>query len=158
VLGVQIPPGLPFLGSGDLCIAGQKDIDVPIYLEAMKKKKPYKKKANTRSSHEASSVKAVQGKDTGRGEVTEGKKPSQTPLKKEVSKKTENNVFVLKRYIMIARQFLSDAKVELKKVTWPTRKELLSTTAIVIVLVLIISFFLGIVDFGLVKIIKNIIR
>jgi len=103
-------------------------------------------------------VSTVQGRETSRGEVPEGKDLSQPLLKKEVPKKAENDVFALKRYIIIARQFLSEAKVELKKVTWPTRKELLSTTAIVIVLVLIISLFLGIVDFGLVKLIKNIIR
>jgi len=124
----------------------------------MKKKKTYKKKTSTRRSHERSPVSTVQGRETSRGEVPEGKDLSQPLLKKEVPKKAENDVFALKRYIIIARQFLSDAKVELKKVTWPTRKELLSTTAIVIVLVLIISLFLGIVDFGLVKLIKNIIR
>ncbi|NVM25205.1 MAG: preprotein translocase subunit SecE [Desulfobacterales bacterium] len=78
-------------------------------------------------------------------------------LKKDVYRKVENNVFAPKRYFIVARQFLADAKVELKKVTWPTRKELLSTTAVVIILVLLIAFFLGIVDLGLVKIIKNVI-
>ncbi|NVL92024.1 MAG: preprotein translocase subunit SecE [Desulfobacterales bacterium] len=57
----------------------------------------------------------------------------------------------------MARQFLVDAKVELKKVTWPTRKELLSTTAVVLILVFLIAFFLGIVDLGLVKIIRNVV-
>jgi len=133
-------------------------IDVYIHLEAMKKKKAYKRKTSTRRSHERSPVSTVQGREISREGGSEGKDLSQPPLKKEVSKKAENDVFVLKRYIIIARQFLSDAKVELKKVTWPTRKELLSTTAIVIVLVLIISLFLGIVDLGLVKIIKNVIR
>jgi preprotein translocase subunit SecE len=52
---------------------------------------------------------------------------------------------------------LADAKVELKKVTWPTRKELLSITGVVIILVLLIAFYLGIVDLGLVKMIKNVI-
>jgi preprotein translocase subunit SecE len=50
-----------------------------------------------------------------------------------------------------------EAKVELKKVTWPTRKELLSTTAIILLLVFLIAFFLGVVDLGLVKIIKNVV-
>jgi preprotein translocase subunit SecE len=136
----------------------RRDINVPIYLEAMKKKKVYKKKVRPRSSHERAPVSTVRERETSRVEVAEGKNLSQQPSKKEVSKKAEKDVFAPKRYVMIARQFLSDAKVELKKVTWPTRKELLSTTAIVIVLVLIISFFLGIVDLGLVKIIKNIIR
>ncbi|MCD6264767.1 MAG: preprotein translocase subunit SecE [Deltaproteobacteria bacterium] len=80
------------------------------------------------------------------------------PLKKDVYKKADNSLFVLKRYFIVARQFLFDAKVELKKVTWPTKKELISTTAVVIVLVILIAFFLGVVDLGLVKIIKNVIK
>ncbi len=47
--------------------------------------------------------------------------------------------------------------MELKKVKWPTRKELLASTAVVIVLVMIVSFFLGLIDFGLIKIIRNIV-
>ncbi|MFV9690389.1 MAG: preprotein translocase subunit SecE [Desulfobacteria bacterium] len=47
------------------------------------------------------------------------------------------------------RQFLKEVKIELKRVTWPNRKETITSTAVVVILVLIISFFLGIVDFGL---------
>ncbi|MBC8419857.1 MAG: preprotein translocase subunit SecE [Proteobacteria bacterium] len=54
-------------------------------------------------------------------------------------------------------QFLREAKMELKKVKWPTRKELLASTAVVIVLTLLVAFFLGLVDFGLIKIIKNVV-
>jgi preprotein translocase subunit SecE len=56
------------------------------------------------------------------------------------------------------RQFLREVKVELKKVTWPTRKETLASTAVVLVLVLILSFFLGVVDMGLTKVITLVIR
>ena len=52
------------------------------------------------------------------------------------------------------RQFLAGSKVELKKVTWPTPKQTLASTAVVIIVVIIVSVFLGIVDFGLTKIIK----
>ncbi len=45
----------------------------------------------------------------------------------------------------------------MKKVKWPTRKELLASTTVVIVLTLIVALFLGIVDFGLIKIIKRLI-
>jgi preprotein translocase subunit SecE len=79
------------------------------------------------------------------------------PSKKDISRKAETGDFKPKKYFLIARQFLAEARIELKKVTWPTRKELLSTTAVVILLVLLVAFFLGIVDFGLVKIIKNVI-
>jgi preprotein translocase subunit SecE len=46
-------------------------------------------------------------------------------------------------------QFLREVKVELNKVTWPTRKQTIGSTLVVIILVMIISFFLGIVDIGL---------
>ena len=52
------------------------------------------------------------------------------------------------------KQFLSGSKVELKKVTWPTPKQALASTSVVIIVVIIVSVFLGIVDFGLTKIIK----
>ncbi len=52
------------------------------------------------------------------------------------------------------KQFLVEARNELKKVTWPTRKQALASTSVVIIVVVIVSLFLGMVDFGLVKIIK----
>jgi len=52
------------------------------------------------------------------------------------------------------RQFLIESKVELKKVTWPTSKQALASTSVVIVVVIIVSVFLGLVDFGLTKIIR----
>jgi len=52
------------------------------------------------------------------------------------------------------KEFLKDAKIELKKVSWPTPKQSLISTSVVIVVVIIVSAFLGIVDFALTKIIK----
>jgi len=54
-------------------------------------------------------------------------------------------------------KFIKESRTELKKVKWPTKKELLASTAVVIVLVLIVSLYLGIVDFGLIKLIKGVI-
>ena len=51
-------------------------------------------------------------------------------------------------------QFLREVKIELKKVTWPTRKQTMGSTIVVIVLVVIISAFLGVVDFGLSSLIR----
>lgn len=51
-------------------------------------------------------------------------------------------------------KFLKEAKVELKKVTWPTPKQTLASTSVVIIVVIIVSIFLGIVDFGLSKVIR----
>ena len=55
-------------------------------------------------------------------------------------------------------QFLREVKIELKKVTWPSRKETLASTAVVIVLVIIISAFLGLVDMGLSSLIRFVLR
>ena len=53
--------------------------------------------------------------------------------------------------------FLSEANAELKKVTWPTRKQAFASTAVVIVVVIIVSVFLSLVDMGLTKIVKLIL-
>jgi len=44
------------------------------------------------------------------------------------------------------RGFLTDVKVELKKVSWPSRQDTMSSTGVVLVVVFIISFYLGIID------------
>jgi preprotein translocase subunit SecE len=56
------------------------------------------------------------------------------------------------------REFFEQAKVELKKVTWPTRKETLTTSTAVLVLVIVMSLFLGLVDIGLARIIEAILH
>jgi preprotein translocase subunit SecE len=55
-------------------------------------------------------------------------------------------------------QFLREVKVELKKVTWPSRKQALGSTVVVIILVMIISLFLGLVDIGLSSLVKIILQ
>jgi preprotein translocase subunit SecE len=53
--------------------------------------------------------------------------------------------------------FLQEAKMELKKVTWPTPKQTMASTAVVIILVFVISLILGIIDFALAKAVKFIL-
>ena len=54
-------------------------------------------------------------------------------------------------------QFLKEVRFELKRVTWPSRKETLAGTMVVLVIVLIAASFLGIVDVGLSKFIKTVL-
>ncbi|MEJ2182807.1 MAG: preprotein translocase subunit SecE [Nitrospirota bacterium] len=56
------------------------------------------------------------------------------------------------------RQFLREVKVETKKVVYPTREELISSTWVVIVTVLIVSAYLGAVDLGLSRFVKYLLR
>ena len=55
-------------------------------------------------------------------------------------------VFMLSRYGRDARRFFVDARVELRKVVWPTRKETGLTTAVVFGFVIIAGVFFWIVD------------
>lgn len=48
-------------------------------------------------------------------------------------------------------QFLDEVNVEMKKVTWPSRKEIFGSTGALIVATLMIGLFLGFVDFVLAK-------
>ena len=63
-----------------------------------------------------------------------------------------------KNFIDKSLQFLREVRVELKKVTWPSRKQTLGSTVVVIILVMIISLFLGIVDFGLSNLVRAVLQ
>jgi len=66
--------------------------------------------------------------------------------------------FLIREKFEGAKQFLREVKTELKKVTWPSRKDTLSGTAVVLVAVFIIALFLGIVDSGLSNLIKTLLK
>jgi preprotein translocase subunit SecE len=51
------------------------------------------------------------------------------------------------------RDFLAEVTVELKKSSWPTRKELIDSTFVVIVTVLILGVFVAMADLIFLKII-----
>ena len=48
--------------------------------------------------------------------------------------------------------------MELKKVTWPSKKQTMGSTAVVLVIVAIISLFLGVVDAGLSGLIRAVLQ
>ena len=50
--------------------------------------------------------------------------------------------------------YFKSINIEMKKVSWLTKKQLLNSTVIVLVFALIISIFLFILDFGLSEIVK----
>lgn len=56
------------------------------------------------------------------------------------------------------KNFFREVKVEAKKVNYPSKGELVGSTWVVITTVVVISVFLGIVDLGLSKIIKLLVR
>ena len=57
-----------------------------------------------------------------------------------------------------AVEFLVEVKAEVKKVTWPTRREAMSGTAVVVFVVLIMAMFLGIIDAILSRVVQGLIN
>jgi preprotein translocase subunit SecE len=51
------------------------------------------------------------------------------------------------------RDFLAEVTVELKKSSWPTRKELIDSTMVVIITVLILGIFVALADLVFLRII-----
>ncbi len=56
------------------------------------------------------------------------------------------------------KRFLSEVAVELRKVSWPTRKETVNSTVVVIILIIILGAYLGVIDGILARIVSLIIR
>jgi len=64
----------------------------------------------------------------------------------------------MRAYIEKVTTFLQEVQAETKKVTWPSRKDVLGSTMVVIVGVFIVASFLGIIDFALSLVIGSLIR
>jgi preprotein translocase subunit SecE len=58
-------------------------------------------------------------------------------------------------WIRQSREFLEEVRAELRKVTWPTQKEYVGGTIGVLIIVGILTTFLGLEDYALAKIIQQ---
>jgi len=56
------------------------------------------------------------------------------------------------------KQFFKEVKLEIKKVVYPTKDELIGSTWVVIITVFIVSIYLGVIDLGLSKLVKLVLR
>jgi preprotein translocase subunit SecE len=56
------------------------------------------------------------------------------------------------------REFFHDVVVEFRRVSWPTRKEVVGSTSVVIVMVLVLAVFLAVVDHALTWLVRLVIR
>ena len=57
-----------------------------------------------------------------------------------------------------AIEFLTEVRGEVRKVTWPTRREAMGGTAVVVFVVLVMALFLGVVDAILSKAVQGLIN
>ena len=57
-------------------------------------------------------------------------------------------------FIARVREFVQEVLVEFRKVTWPSRQELINSTVVVIVVTVVLAFFLGGVDIVLARVVE----
>ena len=55
------------------------------------------------------------------------------------------------------KAFLSETRAEMRKVTWPTREELIESTKIVIIATFVVTIFIGLIDQVLTLIIRRLL-
>jgi preprotein translocase subunit SecE len=56
------------------------------------------------------------------------------------------------------REFIGEVLAEFRKVSWPNRRQLVDSTAIVLVVTVVLAFFLGAVDIGLARVVERMLR
>ncbi|MBI3629080.1 MAG: preprotein translocase subunit SecE [Candidatus Rokubacteria bacterium] len=61
-------------------------------------------------------------------------------------------------FVTQIQEFSREVLAEFRRVTWPSRQEIVNSTAVVLVVTLVIAFFLGAVDIGLARVVEKILR
>ncbi len=60
----------------------------------------------------------------------------------------------IKNFFNFVIKFIQESYIELKKVSWLSKKEVISSTIVVIILITIVALYVGIIDFLLSKIVS----
>lgn len=87
----------------------------------------------------AKAAKAKTPKKTGQQPAARKPESGRKPVKR-----TEENRFA---WVEQLRQYLREVAYELRKVVWPSRKETIGTTSVVLIIVFICGLYLGIIDY-----------
>jgi preprotein translocase subunit SecE len=119
------------------------------------KKPKIKKKSDTVES-EIKSLDKEEGMTKGDDVLDGPKTRNKEVLKKQTSRETPSKGLAAiwsnkNEWIGQVKDFFREVHIELKKVTWPSRKETIAATSMVIILSVVVAFFLGILDIGLAK-------
>lgn len=122
------------------------------------KTKKKKQSADTATSLQVKSIPAVKNKSVSTSSDKNTEKKQISFQKKTIGGTKPAQVKQEKNYWNKGMQFLREVQVELKKVTWPSRKQTIGSTVVVIILVMIISLFLGAVDISLSSLIRLVLQ
>ncbi len=115
------------------------------------------KKKSVEEKKKRRAVSAESGNNSSEGSAKFSSSKSATvasPLKAKSEKGLADAKISEPNIFQKAMEFFREVKVELKKVTWPTRKQTTGTTIVVIIFVFVVSAFLGLFDLGLSKLVQ----
>lgn len=56
------------------------------------------------------------------------------------------------------KNYLTGVRGEMARVTWPTRKEVISLTALILLLVVVVTLYVFVIDQGVLAVITNLTR
>lgn len=110
-----------------------------------------KRTGDTDPTERQAKVGAVQKTDTsnkGSAKASAKKAPVKSAAKKSVKKDKKPNIF--QRFM----QYLRDVRVELKRVIWPTKHEVLNSSLVVISALLFFGVLIYLVDTGIVPVLS----
>ena len=122
------------------------------------KKKKLKAENKSAAGIQTSTTRSVKKTAVPTGDTKKAKKPLILAQKKQSAAPGTALVKPKETIVSKSAQFLREVKVELKKVTWPSRKQTIGSTAVVIALVMLISLFLGVVDLGISSLIRIVLQ
>ncbi len=147
MLGVRAPLGLPlFFKASGVDFLSSEDIPIRWNMSRLQKKKPFSEKTKRKNESDKGGTDAVA--------ATSGVKPSspgivsKAKVEKAATEAGTGNLFTR------GVEFFREVKVELKKVTWPTRKQTTGTTIVVILFVFVVAAFLGLFDYSLSRLVQ----
>ena len=75
-----------------------------------------------------------------------------------LGERDRRNMTPIKEWWPLTRDFFRDVWVEIKKVSWPSRSEVVGTTLVVIVACFLFGFYLFVVDAGLSWLLDKVFR
>ncbi|HWO44783.1 MAG TPA: preprotein translocase subunit SecE [Methylomirabilota bacterium] len=61
-------------------------------------------------------------------------------------------------FLRRTQEFIREVVAEFRKVTWPSRQELINSTVVVITVTVVVALFLGGVDIVLARVVERILR
>lgn len=104
----------------------------------------------------------VESQDKGQRSGGRSKSVLVKPVKKaenrgKTARKQGESRLQLAPKIDTARQYLREVGYELRKVVWPSRKETVASTAVVLVIVILCGIYLGFVDLILARFVRLLI-